>query len=93
VVEIIELAGTVEVKTVAEVSTVVKLERKHGVTRLQQGQVDRFIGLCAGMGLDVGMVSAKDLLGAANGKSFDNVHIVAAAIITLAGITLGIFIG
>ena len=45
------------------------------------------------MGLDVGRLGAEELLGPFDGQIFDHIHKFAAAVIALAGVTLGIFIG
>ena len=45
------------------------------------------------MGLHVGPVGAEQLAGAVDGHLLDDVHVLAAAVVTLAGIALGVFVG
>jgi len=43
--------------------------------------------------LHVGGFGAKDLLDAVNGQLFGDVHVFAAAVVALAGVALGVFVG
>ena len=63
------------------------------VARLQQRQQHRLVGLRAGMGLHVGEGAAEQPLGAVDGELLDDIDKFAAAVIALAGIALGIFVG
>ena len=45
------------------------------------------------MRLYVGSIGTKNLLDPVNGQLFGNVNIFAAAVITLAGVTFGVFVG
>ncbi len=45
------------------------------------------------MGLNVGMIRAEELTGSVPGDIFHNVYALAAAVIPLAGVALGIFVG
>ena len=47
----------------------------------------------AGVGLDVGEAGAEQLLGALDGEGFGDVDELAAAVVALAGIALGILVG
>ncbi|MNW00662.1 hypothetical protein D3C71_1961870 [compost metagenome] len=60
---------------------------------MQQGQINRRVGLAAGVRLDVGIVGAEQLLGALDGQGFDLVDVLATAVVTLARITFGVFVG
>ena len=62
------------------------------VSRLQQRQEHRLVGLRAGMRLDIDERRAEQLLGAFNGQRFGNIDELAAAIIPASGVTLGIFV-
>ena len=64
-----------------------------GIARLHQRHVDGGVGLRTGMGLDVGVVGLEQLLGAVDGQLFGDVHELAAAVIALARIALGILVG
>ena len=45
------------------------------------------------MGLDIGVIAAEELLRALDGQSLHHVHALTSAVIALAGITLGVFVG
>ena len=45
------------------------------------------------MGLNVGVLGAEQLAGALNGDVLHHVHAVAAAVVSLGGVALGVFIG
>ena len=69
-----------------------QIKPHEAITRLQQCQEHRLIGLRAGMRLHIGKSAIKQLAGAFNGEPFGNIHRLAAAIIAPARITLGVFI-
>ena len=60
---------------------------------MQQGEVHRRVGLGAGVGLNVGEVGAEQLFGPLDGDVFHNIHVLAAAVIALAGVAFGVFVG
>ncbi len=90
--EMVELARDVQPHAVRQVAAVGKVEPQHGVARLQECEVDRRVGLGTGVRLDVGMVGAENLLRPCAGQLFGHVDELAAAIIAMAGIALGIFV-
>ena len=51
------------------------------------------IGLRARVRLHVHVIALEKLLGAIAGQVFDHVHKLASAVVALAGIALGIFVG
>ena len=65
----------------------------NGVARLGQREEDGLVRLRAGMGLDVGEGAIEQALGAIDGQLLDDVDILAAAVIALARIAFGIFVG
>ena len=87
------LAGDVDGAAVAQMAAVGQTHAQHGVAGLKQGEEDRQVGVGAGVGLDVGKVAAEQLAGPLAGQLLGDVHGVAAAVIPLAGIALGVFIG
>jgi hypothetical protein len=93
VVKVVKLARTVELHAVGQMAAVVELEAEHRVAGVEQRQVDRLVGLRAGVGLHVGVVGAENLLGAGDGDLFRHVHILAAAVIALVGVAFGVFVG
>ena len=56
----IELPREVQRMAVGQVTTVREVHPQHRVTRSNQGKVGRHVGLCARVGLDVGMLGAKE---------------------------------
>ena len=64
-----------------------------GVARLQQREVYRKVGLCARVRLYIGMIRAEQLARALACQIFHYVHVLAAAIVALARIALGILVG
>ena len=63
------------------------------IPRSQQGKEHCHIRLSTGMRLHVGITGTKQLLGTVNGQLLHHIHMLAATIITLARITLGILVG
>ena len=78
---------------VSEVAAVREIEAENGVAGLQNGRVGRGIGLRAGVRLHIDVLAAEELARAIAGKILDDVGVFAAAVITAAGIALGIFVG
>ena len=76
-----------------EVAAGIEVEAHEGVARLQQREKHRLVHLAAGVRLHVGEPGAEELLGARDGEIFRDVDVLAAAIVALAGIALGIFVG
>ena len=75
-----------------QVATIRKPHAENGIAGFQRRQKYRGIGLRAGMRLHIGVTGFEQFLGALDGQFFGNVDVFATAVITLAGITLGIFI-
>ena len=76
-----------------QVAAVRQIHAQHRVARLQRGHVNGNVGLRAGMRLHVGVLGAEQRLGAVDGQLLGEVHEFAAAVVALAGIALGVFIG
>ena len=64
-----------------------------GVAQVQQRKVDGQVGLCAGVGLHVGILGTKQLAGAVDGDLLHLIHKLAAAVVAVAGVTLGVLVG
>jgi hypothetical protein len=78
---------------VREVTALVEVETHEGVAGLQHSEQHSLIGLCTGVRLNVGILSAEELLDALDGEVLYLVYHLATAIVTLAGQTLGILVG
>ena len=76
----------------SKVSACVKVHTQYCVARLKKAVVRRKIGVGAAVSLHVGILRAEKLLCAFDGKHFGFIHKFAAAIVTPAGIALGILI-
>ena len=87
------LAGDVDRAAVGQVATVGKVHAHEGVAGLEHSLERGQVGGSAGVGLDVGMLSAEQLAGALTGDLFGLVDAVAAAVVALAGIALGVLVG
>ena len=59
---------------------------------LQQRVVDGGVGLRAGVRLDVGVLGAEQRLRAVDRELLDDVDVLAAAVVALAGIALGVLV-
>ena len=88
-----EETGEVDGRTVGQVTAGVEGHTHDLVAGLADGHGDRHIGLRAGMRLDVGIVTAEELLGSLDGEGLDLVDDFTAAVVTFARITFGIFVG
>ena len=84
---IIVLTGNVRRAAVGQVSAICEAHAHHGITGLQQCQLNCHVCLSAGVGLYVGELSAEQVLGSLNTKALQLVHKLTAAIVTLSGET------
>ena len=89
---VIILAGQIDPRAVGQMAAAGKIHAHERVARLQKRCVDLQIGLRAGVRLHVGIGSAEKLFGAFDRDRLQHVHIVAAAVIALAGVAFGIFV-
>ena len=74
-------------------AAVSQVHAEHRVAGLDKRKINRHVGLRARVRLYVGVLRAEELFRPLNGQIFHLVHALAAAIVALAGITLGVFIG
>ncbi len=73
-----------------EVTSMRKVEAEELVARLEACHKHSHVGLCSGVWLHVGIISAEYAL---DGNAFGLVYHLASAIVAVAGIALGIFVG
>ena len=78
---------------VGEVAAVIEVEPHNGIAGGESGEEDGLVGLGAGVGLDVDVFGLEEFLRAVARQVFDDVHELAAAIVALAGIAFGVFVG
>ena len=91
--DVVQLAADVDLHPVGEVAAVGQLEPHHRVAGIEQRVVDGGVGLGAGVRLDVGVLGAEQLLGAVDRQLLGDVDVLAAAVVALARIALGVLVG
>ena len=91
--KVVVFTGHIHRRTMGQVTALRKIHAHDGIAQLQQGKIHSKVGLCAGMGLDVGVLCPEQLAGALDGNILHLVHIDAAAVVALAGQTLGVLVG
>ena len=90
---IIVLTGDIGGAAVGQVAAVSQAHAHESVAGLQERQLNCHVGLGAGVGLDIGKFRTKQVLSPLDAQGLDLVHILAAAVVALAGQTFGILIG
>ena len=89
----VEKARGVDGRTVRKVAAVCEVESHEGVSRLEYGEKDGHIGLSSRVRLYVGILGAEQFAEPIYSQLFHLVYDLAAAVITCAGIALGVFVG
>lgn len=87
------LAAHVQRHAVCQVAAFGQAHAHDRVARLEHGEEHTLVGLRARVRLYVGGFGAKQLLHAVDGELLDHVHIFATAVVTLAGVALGVLVG
>jgi hypothetical protein len=72
---------------------VCKVQSHERIARLHAGEENGHVGLCARMGLHVGVLRAVETADALDGQRLDLVHDLAAAVVARSGIAFGVFVG
>ena len=86
------LARHIYGRAVCEVSALVEVHTHNGVAGIQHCEVYSHICLCARVRLNVGVIGSEKLAGTLTRDLLNNVYALAAAVVALAGIALGILI-
>ena len=86
-------AGHVDGRAVGEMAAGGEIEAHEGIAGLQQRQKHRLVHLAAGVRLHIGEARAEQFLGAIDRQRFHHVDPFAAAVIAVARIAFGIFVG
>ena len=76
-----------------KVAAVGEIEAQDAVAGGEESHVGGGVGLGAGVGLDVDVLCAEELFGAVAGDVFDDVGVLAAAVVALAGVSFCVFVG
>ena len=90
--EVIELARKVDGRAVGQVPAVCKRHAKHRVAGLEVGNVNRLVGLRAGMRLHICPIRTKELFCTLDRERLGHVDELASAVVALAGITFGVLV-
>ena len=88
-----KFAGEIRRVAVSEVAAMTEIHGQKLVSRLEHGKVHAHVRAAAGVRLHVHIIAAKHFLGARNSQFLGHVHMLAAAIPALAGITFGVLVG
>ena len=91
--DVVELARDVQLHPVGQVAAVVERHPHDRVAGLDHRHVGGVVGLGAGVGLDVRVLGAEELLGAVDRELLGDVDLLAAAVVALARIALGVLVG
>ncbi len=89
----VQLAREVELMTMRQVSAMRQVQPQDGVAGLQQRHVRRRVRLRPRVRLYVCMLRAKQLLRPLPRQRLDHVGVLAAAVVALAGVALGVLVG
>jgi hypothetical protein len=89
---VVEAARHVDLHAVAEVAAVREREAHDRVARLQQRVVDGGVGLRARVRLDVRVLGPEQRLRAVDRELLDHVDVLAAAVVALARVALGVLV-
>ena len=91
--DVVQKAREVHRAAVGEMPAVIEAHAEHRVAGLDDGQVRAKVRAGAGVGLHVGVLRAVQLAGAVAGEVFHHVDLLAATVVALAGIALGVLVG
>ena len=91
--DVVQAPGNVELHAVGQVAAVGKRQAHDRVARLQERVVDGGVGLGAGVRLHVGVVGSEERLRAIDRQLLNDVDVLAAAVVALAGIALRVLVG
>ena len=80
-------------RTVRKVAAVRQIEAHERIAGFQHGEENGHVGLCAGVGLYVGVLGAVQFANTFDGKVLDLIHHLTTAVVTCGRITLRILVG
>jgi hypothetical protein len=91
-VDVVEPAGEVHLEAVGEVAAVVEPQPQDGVAGLEHREVRGQVGRAAGVRLHVGVVGPEERLGPVDRELLDLVDPLAAAVVALPRVALGVLV-
>ena len=80
-------------RTVAEVTTMAEVESHEGIAGFETRHEDRHVRLCAGVRLHIDVLGVIEHLKTIARDILRDIHYLAASVVTMAGIALGVLIG
>src|SRR5207237_3587657 len=84
--DFVSLARKIQMMAVGQMSAMRQIQPENRVARLQNGEIGAHVGLAASMRLHVGVLGAERSFGAFAGQVFDDIGMLAAAVMTPAGL-------
>ena len=91
--KVVVLAGLVDRRAVAQVTALRQIHTHNGVAKIEQSEVNRKVGLCTGVRLNIRILCTEQLTGALDCDALYLVNKFTAAVVALAGKTLSVLIG
>ena len=91
--DVVQFTGEVNRRTVSQVTAMRQVHTQNGITWFQQRGVHRKVSLGAGVRLDVSVVSAEQFFRTIDRQLFNDINILATAVVAFARITFSIFVG
>ncbi len=92
VMELVELPGEIHFQSMCQMTAVIQREPEHPVARLKHGEVHRHVRLSSRVRLDVRVLGPEQRLGAVAGQLLHLVDDLAAAVVALPRVTLGVLV-
>ena len=91
--DVVQFTGEVNRRTVSQVTAMRQIHTQNGIAWFQQRGVDRKVSLGARVRLDVSVVSAEQFFRTIDRQLFNDINILATAVVAFARITFSIFVG
>ena len=91
--KVVVLAGLVDRRAVAQVTALRQIHTHNGVAQIEQSEVNRKVGLCTGVRLNIRILCTEQLTCALDCDALYLVNKFTAAVVALAGQALGVLVG
>ncbi len=91
--EVVELAGEVDRRSMGKMAAVRQIHAEHCIAMLNEREVDSHVRRGAGVWLHVGVLGAEKLLHTVLRQRLGDIDPFASTVISLAGISFGVFVG
>ena len=88
----VEAAREVDPHPVGQMATVRQRETENGVAGFEHSEHRRCVGLCAGVGLNIGELGAEQRLDPIDGELFDYVDVLTASVVAASRVALGVLV-